>query len=73
MATLALYLLVLIAGMVSLAGLPSVVAIPLTVVLGVFALIVITQMWRTYQVLAAARTISVKPPAVKSPPAPARA
>ena len=39
MATLALYLLVLIAGMVSLAGLPLVVAVPLAVVLGAFALV----------------------------------
>jgi hypothetical protein len=56
MATLALYLLVLIAGMISLAGLPLVVSIPLAAVLGVFALIVTTEIWRTYLALAAART-----------------
>ena len=55
MATLALYLLVLIAGLISLAGLPLVVAIPLAAVLGAFALIVMTEMWRTYLALAAAR------------------
>jgi len=56
MATLALYLLVLIAGMISLAGLPPVVAVPLAVVLGAFALVVMTEIWRTYHALAAART-----------------
>ena len=66
MATLALYLLVLIAGMVSLAGLPFVVAVPLAVVLGAFALVVMTEIWRTYQALAAARTTPVKPPPARA-------
>lgn len=55
MATLVVYFLVLIAGMVSLAGLPPVVAVPLAVMLGGFAIVVLTEMWRTYLGLAAAR------------------
>jgi hypothetical protein len=52
--------------MVSLAGLPLVVAVPLAVVLGAFALVVMTEIWRTYQALAAARTTPVKPPPARA-------
>ena len=63
MMTLAVFLMVLIAGMVSLAGLPPIVSLPLTVVLGAFALIILTEMCRTYQGLVAARTSPRNAPA----------
>ncbi len=49
MATLIVFLLVLLGGLISLATLPLVVSLPMMVVIGAFAILVIAELWRTYQ------------------------
>ena len=57
MISLVVFLLVLIAGLISLAALPLVVALPLMVVIGAFALLVIAELWRAYQEMDSARAL----------------
>lgn len=65
MATLVVFLMVLIAGLISLASLPLVVSLPLMVVIGAFALLVIAELVRSYQDMDSARTLdAVRVPTV---------
>jgi hypothetical protein len=65
MVTLVVFLLVLIGGLISLASLPLVVALPLMTVIGAFAVLVIAELWRSYQDLDSARTLdAVRVPTV---------
>jgi choline-glycine betaine transporter len=65
MVTLVVFLLVLIGGLISLATLPIVVSLPLMVVIGAFAVLVIAELWRSYQDLDSARALdSVRVPSV---------
>jgi hypothetical protein len=65
MVTLVVFLLVLISGLISLTTLPLVVSLPLMVVIGAFAVLVIAEIWRSYQDLDSARTLeSVRVPSV---------
>ncbi|MGE3334142.1 MAG: hypothetical protein AB7I36_10895 [Rhodospirillaceae bacterium] len=57
MVTLVVFLLVLLGGLISLASLPLVVSLPLMVVIGAFAILVIAEIWRSYQELDSARTL----------------
>lgn len=68
MVTLVVFLLVLIGGLISLATLPLVVSLPLMVVIGAFAILVIAELWRSYQELDSARSLkSVRMPSVAPP------
>lgn len=58
MITLVVFLLVLLAGLISLASLPLVVSLPLMVVIGAFAILVIAELWRSYQDLESARALN---------------
>ena len=59
------FLLVLLGGLISLATLPLVVSLPLMVVIGAFAILVIAELWRSYQELDSARTLeNVRVPSV---------
>jgi hypothetical protein len=65
MITLVVFLLVLLGGLISLATLPLVVSLPLMVVIGAFAILVIAELWRSYQEMDSARTLdAVRVPAV---------
>lgn len=72
MTTLIVFLLVLVGGMISLSTLPFVVSFPLMVVIGVFAILVIAELWRAYQerdsarALDTARAPSALPPRINS-------
>lgn len=57
MHTLIAFLVVLVSGLISLATLPMVVALPLMVVIGAFTILVIVELWRSYQELESARTL----------------
>ncbi|MGE4063572.1 MAG: hypothetical protein AB7E79_09405 [Rhodospirillaceae bacterium] len=57
MITLVVFLLVLLGGLISLATLPLVVSLPLMVVIGAFAILVIAELWRSYQELDSARSL----------------
>jgi hypothetical protein len=75
MVTLVVFLLVLIGGLISLATLPLVVSLPLMVVIGAFAVLVIAELWRSYQDLDSARSLdSVRVPSVirAAAPSPSR-
>jgi hypothetical protein len=65
MVTLVVFLLVLVGGLISLATLPLVVSLPLMVVIGGFAILVIAELWRSYQELDSARMLdNVRVPSV---------
>ena len=65
MITLVVFLLVLLGGLISLASLPLVVSLPLMVVIGAFAILVIAELWRSYQEIDSARALdAVRVPAV---------
>jgi len=65
MITLVVFLLVLLGGLISLASLPLVVSLPLMVVIGAFAILVIAEIWRSYQEMDSARTLdAVRVPVV---------
>lgn len=57
MITLVVFLLVLIGGLISLSTLPLVVSLPLMVVIGAFAILVIAELWRSYQEIDSARAL----------------